>query len=155
MLRWMGFGLCAVLLAGCGAMPDFLKREETRTAAPVAAAPSPALTAPRPSAGARTAETLDTTTEAQRAAATAATVPVQVAPLGKVVVSLGDVTVPGFWLKSSLVSAPVPGLVKTAGGQTVQVDLLPGDGAAQLSLAAFRAAGLGLTDLPQVEVFPR
>ncbi len=45
--------------------------------------------------------------------------------------------------------------MKTWGGTSVQVDLLPGEGGAQLSLAAFRALGLGLTDLPEVTVFTR
>ena len=34
-----------------------------------------------------------------------------------------------------------------------QVDLLPGTGGGLLSLAAFRALGLGLTDLPEVTIY--
>lgn len=148
----------AVLLSGCGngVKPGLFGR----TSAPPAAEPeepvlTPELSAPPPPVGAVTVEALDTTTEAQRAAATATPVPEGDAALGKVVVSLGDVTQAGFWLRSPLVAAARPGLVKTAGGQTVQVDLLPGEGAAQLSLAAFRALGLGLTDLPEVTVYGR
>ena len=154
--------LVALVLAmgGCARVTDLLPWRKDRAAPePVVAAPDPAA-APAPAlapvvpAGARTAEALDTTTAAEKAAAIAP-VARPSASLGKVVVSLGDVTTPGFWLRSTLVSAPAPGVVKTAGGQTVQVDLLPGSGAAQLSLAAFRALGLGLTDLPQVEVSRR
>lgn len=147
-----------LLLAGCAdlKMPQFGKRPSAPQSAisePLPL-PTPELSAPPPKPGARTVETLDTTTDEQRKAATAATVPAG-GSLGKVVVTLGDPTTPGFWLRSSLVSAPVPGVIRTAGGVTVQVDLMPGEGAAQLSLAAFRAAGLSLTDLPTVEVLKR
>ncbi|MBL8561840.1 MAG: hypothetical protein JNN06_06130, partial [Gemmobacter sp.] len=146
------------ILAGCAlpvSVPD--SGPEYAPDVPPAEAPAPlaeaALAAPPPAAGARTAEALDTTTEAQRAAATAAPAPAGQAALGKASVSLGDPTAPGFWLKTVLVSAPAPGLVKLASGQTVQVELQPGSGTAQLSLAAYRALGLSLTDLPEVEVF--
>ena len=151
----MGIGV----LAGC-ALPVRVPESgpaytPVQPAAPTAPVSLPELAAPPPKAGARTAEALDTTTPEQRAAATATPAPTAQAALGKRVVSLGDPTAAGFWLKSDLVKAPAPGLVKAAGGQTVQVELQPGTGAAQMSLAAFRALGLGLTDLPQVEVFPR
>jgi hypothetical protein len=45
------------------------------------------------------------------------------------------------------------GRVVTASGASANVDLLPGDGAASLSLSAFRALGLGLTDLPEVTIY--
>lgn len=153
----------ALALGGCAGVTDRVTHlwpwkkdaaEPMQAAAPAAAAVPGTAMAPVAPAGARTAAALDTTTAEQKAAATAPVAAVS-ASLGRVVVSLGDVTAPGFWLRSALVSEPAPGVVKTAGGQTVQVDLLPGSGAAQLSLAAFRALGLGLTDLPQVEVSRR
>lgn len=160
MLRNLGLVTGVLVLAGCSALPQWVggTRAPVRASAPVGdplPLPTPELQAPPPQAGARTPEALDTTTAAQKAAATAAPAPAGAASLGKVTVSLGDPTLPGFWLRSSLVSAPTPGMIKTAGGQTVQVDLLPGEGAAQLSLAGFRALGLGLTDLPMVDVYPR
>ncbi|NUB43486.1 hypothetical protein GEU84_003745 [Fertoebacter nigrum] len=136
------------LLAGCGDMMQNL-RGERAGAAPVAESPSATL--PVPLAG--SPEALDTTTDAERAAALAAPAPTGAAALGSVIVSLGAVAEPGFWLRSSLVSAPGKGRVETAGGQSVAVDLLPGTGSAQLSLAAYRALGLGLTDLVEVRVF--
>lgn len=148
----MMLGLAA--LAGCGPLADLGLARRSETPA-VAAPPSPELVAPPPVAGARTAEALDTTTPEQRAAATAQPAPSGSAPLGSLIVALGNVTEPGFWLRSALVSAPAPGLVKAADGRTVQVDLLPGEGGAQLSLAAFRALGLVLTDLPEVTVYRR
>ncbi|HEX9859191.1 MAG TPA: D-galactarate dehydratase [Paracoccaceae bacterium] len=146
--------LALALLAGCGAIPGF-PGAKSGAASPDAVVPSsgPAPAAPPP--GATSAEVLDTTTPEQRAAALAAPAPGPDAALGRVVVALGNVTEPGFWLRSALVDAARPGLVRTAGGATVQVELRPGAGAAQLSLAAFRALGLGLTDLPEVTVFAR
>lgn len=113
-------------------------------------APAPAVAPQR----AALAAVLDTTTPAEKAAALAA--PATGAELGRVVVSLGNPAEPGFWLRSALVSAPRPGTVRLASGATAQVDLLPlAGGGAQLSLAAYRALGLGLTDLPQVTVLGR
>ena len=149
-----GIGL-ALLLAGCAQVQGLWPGRQVDPAPAVAAPALPELVAPPPKPGARSAEALDTTTEAQREAATAVPAPQAEAPLGKLVVSLGDVTSPGFWLSAPLIGTAGPGLVKTAGGQVVQVELRPGSGAAQLSLAAFRALGLGLTDLPEVEVYRR
>lgn len=112
--------------------------------------------APPPPPGARTAETLDTTTPEQRAAATAAApAPSGERDLGSVAVSLGSPAEPGFWLRWSGIAAPGPGRVVTPGGQAVLVDLRPGEGAAQLSLAAFRALGLPLAGLHPVSVRAR
>ncbi|MGB8813114.1 MAG: hypothetical protein WCC57_08005 [Paracoccaceae bacterium] len=156
MLRMGAILSMVALLAGCASMPSFLG---PKAAAPTAAVseplPLPEMMAPPPPRGATSAEALDTTTPEQRAAAVAAPAPAADAALGTVVVALGNPTEAGFWLRSSLVSAARPGTVKTATGATVQVDLLPGEGAALLSLAAFRALGLGLTDLPEVTVYGR
>jgi len=111
----------------------------------------PATVAPR---AARTAAAFDTTSEADKRAARAATTTGK--ELGKLVVSLGNPAEQGFWLRSSLVSDKRPGVVILPTGATVQVDLLPaGGGGPQLSLAAYRALGLGLTDLPTVTVLTR
>ena len=101
-------------------------------------------------AAAQTADQLDRTTEAERAAALSVA-PTGGAALGTVRVSLGSPAEQGFWLKSSLVDAARPGRVSVE-GQSVAVELRPGTGAAQLSLAAFRALGLPLTGLPEVTV---
>ena len=129
------------LLSGCG---DMLQRFKSDT---------PAATAAIAPSAAQSAAALDTTTEAERVAALAAPAAAGAQSLGTVVVGLGNVTEQGFWLRSTLVTAPGKGRVETADGQSVAVDLLPGAGGAQLSLAAFRALGLGLTDLPEVSVF--
>lgn len=115
-----------------------------------ALAPTPAVAPQRAAAAAA----FDTTTAAEKTAALSA--PAGGAELGRVVVSLGNPAEPGFWLRSALVNAPRPGTVRLASGATAQVDLLPlAGGGPQLSLAAYRALGLGLTDLPQVTVLGR
>lgn len=145
----MGLGL-----SGCGVV-------DTLRSGPVPdsgrAAPAPAVAAAPTTqrlpgmAGGQSADALDTTSAAERAAALA-TPPAGGAVLGKVRVSLGNPAETGFWLQGGIVTAAGKGRVTAASGQSVAVDLRPGVGAAQLSLPAFRALGLGLTDLPEVTV---
>lgn len=73
--------------------------------------------------------------------------------LGVVTVGLGSPTEQGVWLKTNLVQSPMRGRVALASGQSVAVDLEPHTGGALMSFAAYRALGLSLTDLPQVQVF--
>ena len=138
----------AISLSGCG-----LFDRVTKPVPPVvqAATPVPVLTAPL-GAG-QSAVALDTTTAAEKAAAVAAPQAGDGRALGRVVVGLGSPAEQGFWLKSPLIAAPGKGRVVTADGKSVAVDLMPGTGGALLSLAAFRALGLGLTDLPEVTIF--
>jgi hypothetical protein len=151
----------ALALAACGlpgtrvsappaegvAAPDDMPRPRARPDAATANAPAIGGTASRP------AEAFDTTTEAERVAATAPSGAGRV--LGTVTAALGNPAEPGFWMLTALVDAPQPGVVRLPSGATAQVELRPGSGAALLSLAAFRALGLGLTDLPQLTVETR
>lgn len=142
----------ALALPGCASIPFFGKGggSEAPAAATVPVQPPP------PPAGARTADALDTTSAADRAAALAPPpAPAGERQIGQVRVALGNPTEPGFWLRSSLVTAAGAGRVVTASGQSLAVELRPGEGAAQLSLPAFRALNLSLTDLPSVTVFGR
>lgn len=149
--------LAGFVLSGCGVVnrlrgvPD----SNPEPGVPMATEIAPAVeTAPLPeTGGAQTAEALDQTTEAERTAATAVAPAASERELGRVVVALGPVTEQGFWLKSALVTAPGTGRVVTAAGTSVSVDLLPGEGGATLSLAAFRALELSLTELPEVTVY--
>jgi hypothetical protein len=104
--------------------------------------------------GGQSAEVLDTTTEAEKKAATIA--PAGASELGSTVASLGDPTEQGFWLRTPLVSAETQGSVETEGGAVVQVKLIPIDGpvsaGSRISLAAMRALGLGLTELATLKV---
>jgi hypothetical protein len=147
MQKTLPLALILLLSACADGQGPFAKRPE----APVAL--DPALTAPPPPPGATSAEALDTTTEAQKAEALAAAPTTGETSLGKVAVSLGKATEPGFWLRGAVVKTAGKGRVETASGQSVQVDLLPGEGSAQLSLGAFRALGLSLTSLPEVTIY--
>lgn len=136
------------ILSGCGML--------TRLTNPAPPAPV-AIAAPPPAAEGmgvgQSAAALDTSTAAEKTAATAAPQVAGERVLGRVVAGLGSPAMQGFWLKSALIVAPGKGRVETADGKTVAVDLVPGTGGALLSLAAFRALGLGLTDLPEVSVY--
>lgn len=102
--------------------------------------------------GGVSAASLDSTSADEKADAMAAPAAGE-RQLGHVTVALGSPTEPGFWLKSNLVTVAAKGRVEIAGGKSVAVDLLPSDGAALLSFAAFRALELALTDLPDVTVY--
>jgi hypothetical protein len=82
--------------------------------------------------------------------------PVTGGNLGTTVAALGDPTQPGFWLRTPLVVAERPGVVRY-GGQAVAVTLIPLPDAApgagsQLSLQAMRALGAPLTELVEIGV---
>ncbi|MDU8910525.1 hypothetical protein [Aestuariicoccus sp. MJ-SS9] len=114
------------------------------------------MAARRPPETARTVEEFDTTTAAERAEAAAVPVPAGERRLGVTVASLGDVTAPGFWLETPLVTEPAKGRIVYQ-GKSAQVDLIPIQGAttagSRISLAAMRLIGAPLTDLPEIEVF--
>ena len=99
------------------------------------------------------AEVLDKTTAEEKAAALAAPAKGGERALGKVVVALGSPVEQGIWLSSALVKDKAQGRIMTAAGKSLAVELRPGTGGALLSLAAFQALGLSLTELPEVTVF--
>lgn len=109
---------------------------------------------PRPQG--RTADALDSTTEAERTAATAPPASGGRA-LGETLAGLGPPTEPGFWLRTGLVREARAGRVVSASGTAVAVELRPSGGEAgagsQISLAALRALGLPLTQLAPLSVF--
>ncbi len=93
---------------------------------------------------------LDKTSEAEKKAALAT------APgggeLGRQVVALGSPADPGLWVQTSLVKATTNGSVKAPNGQVLAVELRPGSGAALMSLSAYQALGISLTELPQMVI---
>lgn len=153
---WLLLGACDT--AG---LPDSSRPTEPdaapATSATIAAATAPVQTAAIPRAAARSADQMNTTTPQQRAeAAKPATSPE--VRLGSTVASLGDPTLPGFWVKTPLVKAPAKGRVHYAiTGKSAKVDLLPlagpASGGSQLSLPALQLLGVSLTDLPTVEIW--
>jgi hypothetical protein len=138
-------------LSACGLVERIQGRDAAAAEAP-APVPDGPLSATTPLGQAQSAAALDQTTEAEKVAA-AAPAAAGERDLGAVVVALGSPAEQGFWLRSAQVTEPGKGRVVTATGQSVNVDLQPGTGAALLSLAAFRQLGLGLTDLPEVRVY--
>ena len=132
--------------------------DQTRPQARPEGVATAALTRPPPT-NARTVEEFDTTTIEERAEAAAAPAePAGERSLGTTVASLGDPTVPGFWLETPLVSATEPGRVRyPETGLSAQVELRPIDGpetaGSRLSLPAMRLIEAPLTDLPTIEVF--
>lgn len=141
----VALGSVTLGLSGCGMM---------KPSKPPAAAVEPAAPVAQPVIGVgASAAALDQSTAAERAAAVAAKPAGGERVLGSAVVALGSPAEQGLWVKSALVVTPAKGRVVTESGASVAVDLLPGTGAASLSLAAFRALGLGLTDLPEVTIY--
>jgi hypothetical protein len=148
-----------VLLAALTTMPGCaaLERLGPRNA-PSSAIAAPGAETPPPANPSRvgqgaSAAVLDQTTEAEKAQALAAPAATGERALGKVAASLGSPAEQGFWLRAAIVPTAGKGRVVTAGGKSVAVDLIPGESGAQLSLAAFRALGISLTDLPEVTVY--
>jgi hypothetical protein len=93
---------------------------------------------------------LDTTSDAEKEAALAA--PTGGGELGRQVVALGSPADPGLWVQTSLVTAVTKGTVRAPNGQTLAVELRPSTGAALMSLAAYQALGIGLTELPELVI---
>ncbi|QMU57830.1 MAG: hypothetical protein GKR98_06240 [Boseongicola sp.] len=144
-LKTCGLGVLVLGLGGCEVLEPLRSVEDRPSEIAVVEG------SPEPPANARTVEQFDTTTAAERAAATSTG---DGNLLGTVVVSLGDVTQPGFWLQTTLVDRAMPGQVRLgSAGAGVAVELRPiSEGSARLSLAAFRLLGVGLTDLPRVQI---
>ncbi|WP_300031354.1 hypothetical protein [uncultured Roseobacter sp.] len=136
-------------LGGSG-LPELSAAQEPAAGmAPQAA--SPALNA----GGARSAESIDSTSTAQRTAA--AQVSATGAALGRTVASLGNPAEQGFWLKTPLVPSEMSGVVTdTETGASVKVTLIPIDGPAtagsRISLAAMRVLNAPLTALVTLSV---
>lgn len=98
-------------------------------------------------------EALDQTTAEEKSAALAAPAKGGERALGKAVVALGSPAEPGLWVQTALVGAPSQGRIMAANGQSLAVDLRPGTGGALMSLAAYQALGIPLTDLPEVTIY--
>ena len=142
--------------AGCSNLADRfgIERAQPETASVSAEVAAP--TAAPIAASGSSAEALDTTTAAEREAATRAPTSAGSA-LGTTVVSLGSAAEPGLWLKTPLVKPEQPGRVTNpATGKSAAVTLIPLEGpstaGSRMSLPALRLIGASLTDLTTVEV---
>lgn len=151
------FPVLALALSGCA----LFQPQDTARPGPVTGPSTPeaetefapAVAATALGARAVSAAALDSTTEAEKAAALAAPAAGGERALGRTVVALGPPAEQGLWLSSALVTAVTPGRIETAAGKSLAVELRPGTGGALLSLAAYQALGLALTELPEVQVF--
>ncbi|MCB6177404.1 hypothetical protein LHP98_04575 [Rhodobacter sp. Har01] len=103
--------------------------------------------------GGQTPEALDQTSATEKAAALAAPAAGGERELGRAVVALGAPAEQGLWVQSELVKAVAKGRVVAPNGQSLAVDLRPGTGAALMSLAAYQALGIGLTELPELVIY--
>lgn len=117
----------------------------------------PAMTLPPPPApprSARTADQFDTTSAAERQAATQVSA-AATAELGRTTATLGSPTEPGIWLKTPLVTAVTQGRIRYQ-SRTINVELRPSGGAAgsgsQISLAAMRLIEAPLTGIIDLTV---
>ena len=168
---------CVATLAGCGGEAGLFKgqglfgsRAEINNATP-GATPTP-VSATTPDTGTATtngdappANTVGTPDPFQTAIVNPdedggpdANKPATDGRLGSTVASLGDPSKEGFWVKTSLVSAPTSGrVVYVTSGRSVQVELIPLDGPAgggsQISMAAMRLLDAPLTGLPELVVY--
>ncbi|WP_312529996.1 hypothetical protein [Paracoccus sp. (in: a-proteobacteria)] len=157
-----------ILLAACaqttelmtGSKPTTASQDATSQGAETsmaAGAGAAAIKAPVPRGNAKTAAEFNTTTTAQKAEAAKAPSTAE-AKLGSTVASLGDPTLPGFWIKTPLVKTAAEGrIVNPANGKSAKVQLQPlagpASGGSQVSLPALQLIGVSLTDLPTIEVY--
>lgn len=133
---------CAVLDDGQEARPDDLATEF-----------APKVSTQALGVAGYSAAALDRTTEEERRGALGPSAGAGGERLGSAVVALGPPADAGLWVQSALVTAPRKGRIVAPGGQALAVELRPGAGAARMSLAAYRALGIGLTELPEVTVY--
>ncbi|WP_225026618.1 hypothetical protein [Xinfangfangia pollutisoli] len=143
--------LAALSLAGCSALQG-LGRKPDAPASDLATEIAPPVRT-TVLGGGQAPAALDQTSAAEKAAALAAPAKGGEKALGKAVVALGAPAEPGLWLQTALVSAPVQGRVVAPGGQSLALELRPGTGGALMSLSAYQALGIGLTDLPEVTIY--
>lgn len=108
---------------------------------------------------ATTVEEFDTSTDAEKlAATTVGRASEQEREIGHTIASLGNPTVPGFWLETPLISEPAKGRVMNpATNKSVAVQLLPIAGpetaGSRVSLSAIRLLGAPLVGLVDLVVF--
>lgn len=121
--------------------------DETVTTIPAMTLPPP------PPTSARTVDQFDTTSAAERQAATR--VSAGGAELGRTTATLGSPTEPGIWLKTPLVTEVTQGRIRYQ-SSTINVELRPSGGSAgsgsQISLAAMRLIEAPLTGIIDLTV---
>lgn len=141
----------ALALSGCASLDR--ARQPAAPADDLATEFAPAVAVTPLGTAGQAPAALDSTSAAEKAAALAAPAEGGERELGRVVVALGAPAEQGLWVSTALVAAPTKGRVVAPNGQSLAVDLRPASGAALMSLAAYQALGIGLTELPELTVF--
>lgn len=144
-------------LAGCSTLGSSGSPRPIAVAA-VPAVPLPEVSAPTTSTGplpvtGQSSAALDTTSEAEKAAALKPTPSAGEKGLGSAVVALGSPADQGLWVQTNLVTTTQQGRVTAPNGRSLAVELRPTGGAALMSLSAYQALGLNLTELPSLTVY--
>jgi hypothetical protein len=139
-------------LAGCAALQGKQKAAPAPQEAGMATEFAPAVeTKSLDTMGAgQSVAALDTTSAAEKKEALAA--PAAGGELGRQIVALGSPADPGLWVQTSLVKSVSKGSVKAPNGQVLAVELRPTSGAALMSLSAYQALGISLTELPDMVI---
>lgn len=112
----------------------------------------PVTTTPLGAAG-HSVSALDKTSDAEKSAALGAGSASGERQLGKAVVALGPPAETGLWVQSVLISKAGQGRVVAPNGKSLAVELRPGSGGALMSLSAYQALGISLTELPELTIF--
>ena len=151
-MRMILLSVSILSLAGCAALQGKTKAAPAPDADGMATEFAPAVeTKPLDGMGAgTTVAALDKTSTAEKEAALAA--PVAGGELGRQVVALGSPADTGLWVQTSLVKTATKGSVKAPNGQVLAVELRPTSGAALMSLSAYQALGISLTELPNMVI---
>ena len=143
----------AVALSGCAAMDRLSGKPPAAKDPALATEFAPAVqTTPLGGSG-QSAASLDTTSAAEKSAALAVKPTGGERTLGQSVVALGPPAEQGLWVQSELVTAAGKGRVVAPNGKSLAVDLRPGSGGALMSLGAYQALGIGLTELPKITIY--
>jgi hypothetical protein len=155
MIRVVVFGVVAAALTGCAALEKLGKKPDAAPSDDLAGEFAPPVeTMPLDAMGVgQSPAALDQTSATEKEAALAAPPQGGERQLGREVVALGSPAEQGLWVQTALVSAVTKGRVVAPNGQSLAVELRPGTAAASMSLAAYQALGIALTELPEITIY--
>ena len=145
--------LLPVLLAvsACSSLPFGQKSAPAAGGSDLASEFAPTVSVQPLGGAGQTAASLDATSAEEKAAALAAPA-TGARDLGRAVVALGPPAEQGLWVSTSFVQTTTKGRVTAPNGQSLSVELRPTTGGALMSLSAYQALGIGLTELPELKI---
>ena len=151
MMRAFSLVSLSLALTGCSVFERDAAPADPRMATEFA----PAVSTTALGAAGHAPAALDKTSDAEKAAALSAPAAGGEVALGKAVAALGPPAQAGLWVESALIKAPGQGRVVAPNGQSLALELRPGSGGALLSLSAYQALGIALTDLPEIAIYAK